>query len=358
MAYYDYEAIRAQARGRWDYLLATLAPEMEEALERAPRHVPCPVHGGIDGFRLHKDYEDNGGGVCNTCGSFPSGFRLLQWLKGWDFPQTLEAVVELINGGIPEVWPVRRVNGNGNGKAHDDEKIRQRLRRTWEEAVALQDSWAKPARLYLERRGISPTTFYMIGCKCHPHLAYWEQGKGEVGKFPTLLSPLWDPQGLAVTLHRTYLTPDGFKAPVENPKKIMPYPSDRKLAGALVRLGQPNGTLGLAEGIETALAVQEATGMVCWAATSAVLLEAAVLPHFLRRVVVWADNDRNSAGQMAALRLAARLVKEGRKIKVEIPPDRPAEMKSWDWNDVLANQGPGGFPGVGRLSRMKKALGW
>jgi putative DNA primase/helicase len=344
MAYLDYEAIRAQARGRWDYLLAALAPELEEALEKAPRHVSCPVHGGQDGFRMFKDHEENGGAMCNTCGSFPSGFRVLQWLKGWDFPQALEAVVELLNGGIPDIRPrPRNGNGNGHAKGHDDEKLRRRLRRTWQEAVALQDSWAKPARLYLERRGISPVTFYATGCKCHPHLAYWEQGKGAVGKFPTLLALLWDPQGQAVTLHRTYLTPDGCKAPVENPKKTMPYPSDRKLAGALVRLGQPNGTLGLAEGIETALAVQEATGMVCWAATSATLLEAAVLPHSVRQVVVWADNDLKGAGQMAALCLAAQLVKEGRKVKVEVP-DRPAEMKSWDWNDVLANQGPRGFP--------------
>jgi hypothetical protein len=60
------------------------------------------------------------------------------------------------------------------------------------------------------------------------------------------------------------LTLEGFKAPVENPKKTMTYPSFRKLTGALARLGEPaNGTIGLAEGIETAMAVREATGQVC-----------------------------------------------------------------------------------------------
>jgi hypothetical protein len=358
MAYHDYEAIRAQARGRWDYLLAALAPELEEALEKAPRHVPCPVHGGQDGFRLFKDHEENGGAMCNTCGSFPSGFRVLQWLKGWDFPQTLEAVVELMNGGIPDVGTRPRHNkGNGNGKDRDDEKVRQRLRRTWMEAVPLQDSWAKPARLYLERRSISPATFYSSGCKCHPHLAYFETGRGVVGRFPALLSMLCNDEGQAVTIHRTYLTLEGFKAPVDNPKKTMPYPADRKLAGALVRLGHPNGSLGLAEGIETALAVHEATGQVCWAATSAALLEATILPQSIRRVVVWADNDQKRAGQKAALRLTERLIREGRKVKVQIP-DRPAEQKSWDWNDVLINQGPGAFPGAGRLAKFKAAIGW
>jgi hypothetical protein len=155
---------------------------------------------------------------------------------------------------------------------------------------------------------------------------------------------LCDHEGNAITIHRTYLTLEGFKAPVDNPKKTMSYPSFRKLTGALARLGDPeNGTIGLAEGIETALAVREATGQVCWAATSAALMEAAVLPQSIRRVVVWADNDQLKAGQKAALKLAIRLKEEGRKVKVHIP-ERPLEKKSWDWNDVLVHQGLGGFP--------------
>ena len=136
----------------------------------------------------------------------------------------------------------------------------------------------------------------------------------------------------------------------------MPYHSCMKLAEAVARLGRPeNGTLGIAEGIETALAVREATGQVCWAATSAALLEAAVLPENIRKVVVWADNDLKKAGQKAALRLAERLIKEGRKVEVHVP-DRPAEKKSWDWADVLTHQGPGGFPRLGRFSRIRNMI--
>ncbi|MBW2135795.1 MAG: hypothetical protein JRG72_11325 [Deltaproteobacteria bacterium] len=75
MAYHDYDTIREQARGRWSRILLTLAPELETAVQKAPRHVPCPVHGGKDGFRLFGDWEETGGGICNTCGNFPSGFR-------------------------------------------------------------------------------------------------------------------------------------------------------------------------------------------------------------------------------------------------------------------------------------------
>lgn len=362
MAYHDYEDLRGQARGRWGHILAALAPELAEALERAPRHVPCPMHGGQDGFRLFKDYEDNGGAMCNTCGSFPSGFRVLQWLKGWDFPEVLAAVAELLGGGLPEVQPSnRKGNGDKPGNQKDDGKIRQRLRRTWRDAVDLQDERAKPARLYLARRGISAAVYNTLRCKCHPNLVYWENGQGEVGRFPALLFLMSDPHGQAVTLHRTYLTPEGFKAPVENPKKTMPYPSDRQLTGAAVRLGEPvDRTLGIAEGIETSLAVREATGQVCWAATSATLLEKVLLPVGVRQVVVWADNDMEKngrkPGQVAALRLAERLIKEGRKVKVQIPPGRPPEKKSWDWNDVLLHQGLAGFPKVGWFARAKERV--
>ncbi len=348
MAYtYNYEILREQARGQWCRILLTLAPELEAAVQRAPRHVSCPVHGGKDGFRLFRDWEETGGGICNTCGNFPSGFRLLQWLTGWDFPQTLAAVAEVLgNKGISTP------NFNGNGHAHrrDDDWVRQLLRQTWAQGVPLNHELAKPARLYLQHRGISGP---VPDCRCHPHLPYFKDGV-EMGKYPALLFILRDQWGKAVTIHRLYLMSQGQKAPVPSPKKTMPYPSDRRLMGALVQLGQPeNGTLALAEGIETALAVREATGQVCWAATSATLLEAAEVSLRIRRVIIWGDNDQSQAGQKAALRLAERLVKEGRKVKVNITK-RPPDKKSWDWNDVLVQQGPGGFPGKQTGIRKKE----
>ena len=109
--------VRAAARGRWLMLLLALAPELDEALAKPGRHVSCPVHGGRDGFRLFKDVDTSGGGICNTCGASPDGFSLLQWLKGWNFPQALVAVGAALGGvaalgvgvasgkpAIPAVW--------------------------------------------------------------------------------------------------------------------------------------------------------------------------------------------------------------------------------------------------------------
>ena len=69
--------VRQLAAGRWTEILEAVAPALEPALRRPGRHVPCPVHGGKDGFRLFRDVAQTGGGICNTCGAFHDGFAVL-----------------------------------------------------------------------------------------------------------------------------------------------------------------------------------------------------------------------------------------------------------------------------------------
>ena len=57
-----------KARGLWADILGELAPELMPAIEAGADHVPCPVHGGKDGFRVFNDFQETGGGVCNTSG--------------------------------------------------------------------------------------------------------------------------------------------------------------------------------------------------------------------------------------------------------------------------------------------------
>ena len=119
--------------------------------------------------------------------------------------------------------------------------------------------------------------------------------------------------GEAVTLHRTYLTADGHKAPVDAPKKLMRHPSARQLTGGAIRLVPAGTRLAVTEGIETALAVIEATGIPAWATGNAHLLETFVPPPGVSQVLVFADKDRPSRqhpsghGQEAARGLVTRL---------------------------------------------------
>lgn len=89
---WDVSVVREAARGHWDAIFCALAPMLKAAMQQPGKHVPCPEHGGKDGFRLFPDYAEAGSCVCNTCGSFRDGFETLEWLHGWGFAQTLKRV--------------------------------------------------------------------------------------------------------------------------------------------------------------------------------------------------------------------------------------------------------------------------
>lgn len=85
----------------WARVLNELAPCLKEACDNLGYHVPCPVHGGKDGFRLFSDASETGGGICNTCGAFPDGLAILQWVNGWSFRETLDAISGYIRNDLP-----------------------------------------------------------------------------------------------------------------------------------------------------------------------------------------------------------------------------------------------------------------
>lgn len=48
----DAEVVLKAAAGHWEGILRMLAPSLEKALDAAPKHVACPIHGGENGFRF------------------------------------------------------------------------------------------------------------------------------------------------------------------------------------------------------------------------------------------------------------------------------------------------------------------
>ena len=78
-----------------------------------------------------------------------------------------------------------------------------------------------------------------------------------------MLAIVQGPDGTDLTLHRTYLTNQGTKAPREG-RKLMPVADGKKTTGGAIRLFESEDTLAIAEGIETALAVHVITGLPVW----------------------------------------------------------------------------------------------
>ena len=132
-------------------------------------------------------------------------------------------------------------------------------------------------------------------------------------------------------MHRTYLTRDGRKADVPAVKKLTTAAGP--LAGACIPLYRPaRGVLGIAEGIETALAAHCASGVPTVAAYCAGNLAAYTWPPGVNRIVVFADADPAGAG--AAQTLKARAMRAGLSVAVMTPTTPGA-----DWCDVWAQRG-------------------
>jgi putative DNA primase/helicase len=181
-----------------------------------------------------------------------------------------------------------------------------------------------PVWRYLNRRlGIEQVSG---GLRLHPGLRYTDEDGRDLGRFPAMLGKIQYPDGTGASIHRTYLTDEGHKAPVPQPKKVM---AGKPLNTGAVRLCEAGSTLGIAEGIETALAASIRFRVPAWAATNAALLEAWIPPAGVERVLIAGDNDASYTGQAAAFRLARRLVQEELAVDIRIP-----EQVGKDWADA------------------------
>ena len=153
-----------------------------------------------------------------------------------------------------------------------------------------------------------------------------------VSYHPAMLAMVTDATGKPATIHKTYITADGRKAPVEKPRMFC---AANVPPGGAVRLTPPAPILGIAEGIETAFAAMKMFGIPTWSALNAGGVEKFDPPADIQRLIIFGDNDENGRGQRAAYTLAARL--SGR-VEVEI---RMPEQSGTDWNDALLERGLG-----------------
>jgi len=185
---------------------------------------------------------------------------------------------------------------------------------------------------YLRARGLDAT--HVEDLLFHPDLAHFQTRAG----YPALIAIVRDVNGDPAGLHRTWLDPvSPAKAALDNAKKSL-----GTIRGGAIRLFPAKSFVVVAEGIETALAIRTARpDLPVWAAIASGHLAECQLPTAIQEILIAADHDANGAGLKAAERLAERLIAEGRRVWLVMPP-----RVDTDFADVLAADGEKGVRAV------------
>ncbi len=345
--HYDVKIVKEQATGRWDSILSALVPDLKDALDKPGRHVDCPIHGGKNDFRLWKDYAQTGAAIC-TCGKYTDGFALIMGITGCSLDEAVQDVADYLglnDEGVStkRIRQVPVVRITPEQRLRLDDSTRRQLQNAWQFALNADHPEYEYLQRYLMARGLAGALGSLV-LRYNPECKYYDEEQRKViGKYPCMLSLISDAAGKPISVHRTYITLDGKKADVPRPKKMMPYASNREFAGSAIRLFPATTVLGLTEGVETALAVRQATGMPVWACMGNRILESVAVPSTVRLVVIWADKDRSMAGQKSAEVLAKRLREEGFQVVIMLPPGDIGDAKGLDWLDVFNREGTAPF---------------
>jgi putative DNA primase/helicase len=302
----DRVPLRDRARGQW---LAILLKSGIDANCLTGKNSPCPMCGGRDRFKFF-DSGNNGTWFCRRCRpQGGAGADLIMRFCGLDFREAAK-LIERHLAVTTYTKPIK--------PAPDP---RPKLQTMW--AASKPVIPGDVVDTYLRTRGVALEQ-YPPCLRTAPSLSYYDDDATSI--FPAMLAAVTDTTGKPVTIHRTYIAPDGCgKARVEKPRKVV----SKHGKGPHVRLTPIAPTMGIAEGIETALAATRLFAVPTWSVLSTYGIETFEPPAGLQRLIVFADHDANGAGQKAAHMLAARLAGQ---IPSEIRfPDTPGD----DWNDVL-----------------------
>lgn len=199
----------------------------------------------------------------------------------------------------------------------------------WDNAKPLAGT---PGAAYLKSRGLTlPPPPDLRFAAALPH-----KPSGNVT--PAIVAAVRGPNGRIDGVWRIWIQPDGSgKADFKPPRMGL-----GACLGNAVHLGPRRERIGVAEGIETALAVRQAIpDLTMWAGLSAPGVRALILANGVRRVLIFPDHDPAQErdgrtfrpGQDAARDLKNRLLKSGRAVTVVMVP-----IEGEDMNDLLRHE--------------------
>lgn len=299
-----HERTSSAAKGRWKGILQHFGLP---AAVLVNRHGPCPMCESKDNFRFD-DKDGSGSWIC-TCGA-GDGMKLAMEVTGRTFREVASEIDGMVGNVAVDATP---------REAMPEAKRMDALREVYLASKPMTEG--DLAHRYLVSRRLDDRIYPAA-------LRFAEKLRdGDGGIRPCMVAMIGvhgetDAKGRQkyCSMHRTFLRPDGSgKAEMQSPRKLMPGTLPD---GACVMLTEwhGHGPIGIAEGIETALAASRRFQMPVWAAISSGMLAKWTPPEGAESVCVFGDNDRKFGGQAAAFTLAHKLAVKGLEVNVHIPP--------------------------------------
>lgn len=273
----------------------------------------CPFHvENTPSFRVN---DTKGAYHCFGCGAHGDVLDYVMAAEGLHFM----SAVRWLEGSadLPQANPAIRER---------DERIERQARvaaiataqAQWRAAHSIAGT---PAELYLRSRGIVAPVPPSIRFGRVP---LWRDKKtGIDGRpFPALIAACQDVEGKVVGVQRVFLTEDGRKAPIANPKLSL-----GRVRGCALRLGPPARSVRLCEGPEDGLTIrQRDPDPPVWVSLGTGALPFVEFPAEVEDVTIMGDN--NAAGRAAVAAGIEAIEAQGRTARGTYPG---AAFK--DWND-------------------------
>lgn len=304
--------IALASKGKWRAILQEVGKIDKKFLDG--KHHGCPASGeGFDRFRF-SDRRGDGNYFCGCSNGTKDGFELLKCCTGKSFAELAKEVEKIVG----KIEPEQKTERDKESILSDLRRIKRGL--VPETALVSQ---------YLRNRGIELPVPRGIR---QGRLNYALSPLGINSKQDAMVAMVRNPAGEVVTFHITYLTPQARKAEFSRAKVVATPAQDMR--GGAVRLAEHKGILGVGEGLESSLSAMQMFGLPTWATLSTTGMRNFQWPPDLTELVVFADGDKNYAGQAAAYELAHRasVAKQGpERVTVCVP------LMLDDWNDVLQN---------------------
>lgn len=251
-----------------DNALVRRALEMER-VRRSGSNVslPCPLPACGGKRKPNLSVHDSGPWKCWRCGA---------------------------TGFLPERGdPHRRHRDRSAARADDRARI-DRARQIFEICRVIQPG--DPVDRYLRSRGLTPvgSDWWPVDLKISRSAHPSELDKGaKWSRYHCMVAAVRNLEGVLMAIHRTWITDEGTKAPVD-PVKMALGPT----AGCAVRLGDGHEKLVVGEGIETTFAAWRKLDdpiVSGWAALHAEGMSKLPLPTDLREL--WIAVDMDSKGK-------------------------------------------------------------